>query len=67
MDRDLALQLLDVMGDIKTAVETIANGGTPPEAASSPNVVGDGNRNVDEPEQEPENVTKATKTTAKRG
>lgn len=69
MDRDIALALVDVMGDIKTAVETIANGGTPPEAAATPNVVGDDNRSVTEPEPEPEpeNTTKAAKTTNKRG
>ena len=31
MDRDLALELLEVLEAIKVAVQTIANGGTPPE------------------------------------
>lgn len=31
MDRDLALQLLEILTAIQVAVETIANGGTPPE------------------------------------
>lgn len=71
MDRDIALELVDVMTDIKTAIQTIANGGTPPEAAASPsvNVVGD-SRSVETPEEEPaeEPVTKATtKNTTKRG
>lgn len=71
MDRDIALELVEVMTDIKTAVETIANGGTPPEAAAnaSTNVVGD-SRSVETPEEEPaeEPVTKATtKNTTKRG
>ena len=70
MDRDIALELVDVMTDIKTAIQTIANGGTPPEAAASPsvNVVGE-TRNVETPEEPAEEpVTKATtKNTTKRG
>lgn len=70
MDRDIALDLVTVMTDIKTAIETIANGGTPPEAAASPsvNVVGD-TRSVETPEEPAEEpVTKATtKNTTKRG
>ena len=70
MDRDIALELVDVMTDIKTAIETIANGGTPPEAAAnaSTNVVGD-SRSVETPEEPAEEpVTKATtKNTTKRG
>ena len=70
MDRDIALELVDVMTDIKTAIQTIANGGTPPEAAASHsvNVVGD-TRNVETPEEPAEEpVTKATtKNTTKRG
>ena len=70
MDRDIALELVDVMTDIKTAIQTIANGGTPPEAAARPsvNVVGD-TRNVETPEEPAEEpVTKATtKNTTKRG
>ena len=31
MDRDLALELLEILTAIKVAVQTIANGGTPPE------------------------------------
>ena len=31
MDRDLALELLEVLAAIKVAVQTNANGGTPPE------------------------------------
>ena len=70
MDRDIALDLVSVMTDIKTAIQTIANGGTPPEAAASPsvNVVGD-TRSVETPEEPAEEpVTKATtKNTTKRG
>ena len=70
MDRDIALDLVAVMTNIKTAIETIANGGTPPEAAASPsvNVVGD-SRSVETPEEPAEEpVTKATtKNTTKRG
>ena len=70
MDRDIALELVDVMTDIKTAIQTIANGGTPPEAAAnaSTNVVGD-SRSVETPEEPAEEpVTKATtKNTTKRG
>ena len=70
MDRDIALDLVTVMTSIKTAIETIANGGTPPEAAAnaSTNVVGDTRSVVtpEEPAEEP--VTKATtKNTTKRG
>ena len=67
MDRDIALELVDVMTDIKTAIQTIANGGTPPEAAAdaTTNVVGD-SRSVETPEEPAEEpVTKATKTTKK--
>lgn len=66
MDRDIALDLVGVMTDIKTAIQTIANGGTPPEATS--NVVGD-SRSVETPEEPAEEpVTKATtKNTTKRG
>lgn len=66
MDRDIALELVDVMTDIKTAIQTIANGGTPPEAAA--NVAG-GSRSVETPEEPAEEpLTKATtKTTTKRG
>lgn len=70
MDRDIALDLVAVMTNIKTAIETIANGGTPPEAAAnaSTNVVGD-SRSVETPEEPAEeSVTKATtKNTTKRG
>lgn len=70
MDRDIALELVEVMTDIKTAIQTIANGGTPPEAAAnaSTNVVGD-TRSVETPEEPAEEpVTKATtKNTTKRG
>lgn len=65
MDRDIALELVDVMTDIKTAIQTIANGGTPPEA--SPNVVGD-SRSVETPEEPAEEpVTKAATKTTKKG
>lgn len=70
MDRDIALELVEVMTDIKTAIQTIANGGTPPEAAAeaNTNVVGD-SRSVETPEEPAEEpVTKATtKNTTKRG
>ena len=68
MDRDIALELVEVMTDIKTAIETIANGGTPPEAAANASV--SETRNLETPEEEPaeEPVTKATtKNTTKRG
>ena len=62
MDRDLALDLLEILTAIKVAVQTIANGGTPPEV--SPNVQND-SRNV---EPEPETETRSAKTTTtKRG
>lgn len=32
MDRDLALQLIDLLDDIKTAIETIATNTTPADA-----------------------------------
>lgn len=72
MDRDLALQLLETLTAIKVAVQTIANGGTPPEA--NPNVQ-DNNRNA-EPESEPETrngdpepepETRSAKTTSTKG
>lgn len=64
MDRDIALELVDVMTDIKTAIETIANGGTPPEAAANASV--SETRNLETPEEPAEEpVTKATKTTKK--
>lgn len=33
MDRDLALQLIDLLDDIKTAIETIATNTTPADAS----------------------------------
>ena len=56
MDRDVALAMVDVLDDIKVAVQTIANGGTPPEALTSP----DPNRSAPE-ETEPE--TRSAKST----
>lgn len=62
MDRDIASELVDVLKDIKTAVETIANGGETP--ATTTNV--SDNRSVEETPVEPEEpVTK--KTSAKGG
>lgn len=73
MDRDIALDLVTVMTDIKTAIQTIANGGTPPEAAANASV--SETRNLETPVEEPaveepavEPVTRATtKNTTKRG
>ena len=67
MDRDIALELVEVMTDIKTAIQTIANGGTPPEAAANTSV--SETRNMETPEEPAEEpVTKATtKNTTKRG
>lgn len=64
MDRDIALELVEVMTDIKTAIETIANGGTPPETAA--NAAVNETRNLETPEEPAEEpVTKATKNTKK--
>lgn len=64
MDRDIALDLVAVMTNIKTAIETIANGGTPPEAAANASV--SDTRNLETPEEPAEEpVTRATKTTKK--
>ncbi len=67
MDRDIALDLVAVMTDIKTAIQTIANGGTPPEAAANASV--SETRKLETPEEPAEEpVTKATtKNTTKRG
>ena len=53
MDRDLATQLVDVLTDIKTAVQTIANGGTPPEAQTN---VSDSREVTEEEPSEPDFV-----------
>lgn len=65
MDRDIAIELVDVLKDIKTAVETIANGGETP--ATTTNVSDTRSvETLEEPEETPvEPVTK--KTSAKGG
>lgn len=66
MDRDIASELVDVLKDIKTAVETIANGGETP-AEPTTNVSDTRSvETLEEPEETPvEPVTK--KTSAKGG
>lgn len=63
MDRDLAITMIDVLDDIKVAVQTIANGGTPPSSLTSP----DPNRSVMEIQEETEipeeTVTRSAKST----
>ena len=42
MDRDLALQLIDLLDDIKTAVETIATNTTPADPTPDDTEPGEG-------------------------
>ena len=62
MDRDIAMQLVDVMTDIKTAVQTIANGGTPPEATTN---VSDSREVTEEEPSDPEEPV--TRKSSKKG
>lgn len=66
MDRDIASELVDVLKDIKTAVETIANGGETP-AEPTTNV--SDTRSVEETPVEPEEtpVEPVTKKTSAKG
>ena len=59
MDRDVAIAMVDVLDDIKVAVQTIANGGTPPETLTSP----DPNRSAPETQEETEPETRSAKST----
>ena len=66
MDRDIASELVDVLKDIKTAVETIANGGETPSTTTNVSDTRSVEETLEEPEETPvEPVTK--KTSAKGG
>ena len=61
MDRDLATKLVDTMGDIKTALETIATNTTPDTPAANVNSREEETRETvtQEPEEAP--ATRSTK------
>ena len=62
MDRDIALQMIDVMDDIKTALETIATNTTPATTNAS---VSDSRRTPVDEEAETTPVEEVRKTTKK--
>lgn len=62
MDRDIALQMIDVMDDIKTALETIATNTTPATTNAS---VSDSRSTPVEEETETTPVEEVRKTTKK--